>query len=184
MYWSVQLSKLSPRERKAKEILLIDAYLDQGGGAAWLGEPRVAELVERAMLHFDGVRYDLHAWVVMPNHVHALFTPKSEHGLSQIMSAWKSYTAKEANKILGRNGHFWQKEYFDRVIRNPHHFDFVKEYIENNPVKAGLCQQAADWKFTSAGRDRPLWKPPSCWYEDVPIAAAESSVLESNCWEI
>jgi REP element-mobilizing transposase RayT len=68
------------------------------------------------------------------------------------MHSLKSYTANEANKTLGREGRFWQKEYFDRYIRNARHFASVMAYIENNPVKARLCEKAEDWPFNSASR--------------------------------
>ena len=86
----------------------------------------------------------------MPNHVHLLCTPVTGHSLEEIMHSLKSYTANEANKILGREGRFWQKEYFDRYIRNARHFAKVVAYIENNPVKARLCKKAEDWPFSSA----------------------------------
>lgn len=113
-------------------------------------KPRIAELVEGAILFFAGTRYVLHAWVVMPNHVHILFNPPDGWSLSDIVASRKSLTSKQANKVLGRTGHFWQEDYFDRFVRNEHHFDRVVEYIERNPVKAGLCHEAADWPFGSA----------------------------------
>jgi REP element-mobilizing transposase RayT len=106
--------------------------------------------VENALLFFDGERYRMHAWVVMPNHVHALFTPLNGLGLAEILRSWKSFTSKEANKLLGQTGHFWQCEYFDRFIRDAEHFDNVVRYIESNPVKAGLCHSPDDWPFGSA----------------------------------
>ncbi|MBS2000648.1 MAG: transposase [Candidatus Obscuribacterales bacterium] len=158
--WSIEQGRLTPEQRKSQEVFMLDSCLDQGEGAKWLMQPKIADLVQRAMLFFDGERYDLHGWVVMPNHVHALFTPKKADGLAEIVGGWKSYTAKEANKILGRKGPFWQKEYYDRVVRNPRHFDRVKDYIENNPVKAGLCKTPQEWKYTSAGRQTPVWIVP------------------------
>ena len=68
------------------------------------------------------------------------------------MHSIKSYTAHEANKILGRSGQFWQPESFDRYIRNQKHFLSVIRYIENNPVKAGLCLRPEDWAYSSATR--------------------------------
>ena len=68
------------------------------------------------------------------------------------MQGWKSYTAKEANRLLGRTGQFWQEDYFDRVIRNEKHLHSAADYIHYNPVKAGLCQQTADWRWSSYRR--------------------------------
>src|ERR1044072_282082 len=128
----------------------IEFFLDQGYGECYLGDPRVAELVQNSFLFFDGQRYRLTAWVVMPNHAHMLLTPCAGHELSDILHSLKSYTANEANKLLQRSGQFWQTESFDRWVRDANHFVKVIAYIENNPVKARLCKQPEDWPFSSA----------------------------------
>ena len=130
----------------------LNQLLDQGHGAAWLKNPAVAEVVQKSLLFFDGQRYSLHAWVIMPSHVHVFFTPAEGWTLTKILHSWKSFSAREANKVLGRVGEFWQKEYFDRAIRDEKGFNAAIEYIENNPVKAGLCQAAGEWRFSSAFR--------------------------------
>ena len=112
-----------------------------------LSDPRLAEVVEGALLHFDGERYRLHAWVIMPNHVHVLLIPRRDNHVSDIVHSWKSFTSKRANRLLGRNGQFWQEDYLDRYIRDQSHFDATLEYIEQNPVKAGLCRNPQDWPF-------------------------------------
>ena len=94
--------------------------------------------------YFDGVLYNLHAWVVMPNHVHVLVIPLDDHSLSGIAHSWKSYTAKQANKMLERNGKFWHEDYFDRFVRDDDHFEAIVNYIHLNPVKAGLCTNPED----------------------------------------
>src|SRR5205823_3893206 len=102
----------APREMDWREIELrkrIACYEDEGHGACWLGQPRIGELVEQALLHFDGQRYGLLAWCVMPNHVHVLVETKLGFPLPGLLHSWKSYTATEANKILGRRGEFWQR---------------------------------------------------------------------------
>lgn len=129
----------------------VEAYLDQGHGSCYLKKPEIANLVQDALLFHDQTKYRLAAWVIMPNHVHLLCTPASGHNLAEIMHALKSYTSNEANKLLGRKGRFWQKEYFDRYIRNARHYAKVLAYIENNPVKARLCETSLDWPFGSAG---------------------------------
>jgi REP element-mobilizing transposase RayT len=126
--------------------------LDGGRGECHLRHPAVAAVVETALLFFDGQRYHLHAWVVMPNHVHALFTPSAGWSMSHIVGGWKSFTAKEANKLLRRAGQFWQEDYFDRFIRSEEHFADAVGYIENNPVKAGLCAAPEEWPFGSSRR--------------------------------
>jgi REP element-mobilizing transposase RayT len=148
--WQDELLNRPENEREAQLHRLIEAFLDGGFGACHLREPLIAELVESAILHFDGTRYTLHAWVVMPNHIHALFTPRSIWSVSKIISSWKSFTAKEANKLIGRTGQFWQEDYFDRYIRIEHHFERVIEYIDLNPVKAGLCSKSNLWPHGSA----------------------------------
>ena len=127
--------------------------MDRGYGSCYLREDRIAQMVQNALLYFDGERYVLHAWVVLPNHVHVLFTPKAGHEMSEIAHAWKSFTAHEGNKALQRAGEFWQREPFDRYIRDEKHFTNAVAYIENNPVKAGLCQTPEDWRWGSAYRN-------------------------------
>jgi len=70
--------------------------------------------------------------------------------MSKIVHSWKSFTAHECNKLLGRTGKFWEREPFDRYIRNQRHFWTAMAYIENNPVKAGLCKYPEDWWWSSA----------------------------------
>jgi REP element-mobilizing transposase RayT/Fe-S-cluster containining protein len=152
--WADELASQPEGGREAELRKRIENYLDAGHGACHLRDPRIGELVEGALLHFDGVRYHLHAWVVMPNHVHVLFTPTEGHRLSDILASWKSYAANQANKILGGSGQFWQEDYFDRFIRDAEHFANAVDYIENNPVKAGLCRTPAEWPHGSA-RHRP-----------------------------
>lgn len=98
----------------------------------------------------DGQKYDLVSWVIMPNHVHILLIPLKGVHLPEILHSIKSFTAQAANKILDRMGAFWQRESFDRYIRNQTHFDAVIRYIEENPVKAGLCKCSSEWRYSSA----------------------------------
>jgi REP element-mobilizing transposase RayT len=93
-----------------------------------LRKREIAELAQDSLLHFDGERYKLVSWTVMPNHLHLLLKPLAGNELSQIMHSLKSYTANEANKILGRKGKFWQEDYYDRYIRNYEHFENTVEY--------------------------------------------------------
>jgi REP element-mobilizing transposase RayT len=150
--WVDQLELMSSEMAKIERCRRIEAYLDKGKGVTWLSEPAIAEIVEGALLCFDGQRYHLHARVIMPNHVHVLLTPDIQHGVSQILKSWKSFTAKKANSLLQRRGAFWQEDYFDRLIRDQKHFETTITYIENNPVMAGLCQSPTDWPYSSAGK--------------------------------
>jgi REP element-mobilizing transposase RayT len=114
-----------------------------------LRRPEIAALVQENLLHLDGTRYRLLAWVVMPNHVHALIEIR-QTPLAEILHGWKSFTGKAANRLLNRSGDFWRNEYFDRFIRDEEHFRKAMRYIESNPVKAGLVKSAEEWIFGSA----------------------------------
>jgi REP element-mobilizing transposase RayT len=133
----------------------IEKYLDSGVGECWLNNPDVAKMVVNAMNHFNGLRYFLHAWCVMPNHSHVVFTPTVENSeshqerpLAPIMHSWKSFTASEANRILRRAGQFWQEEYYDHLIRDEEEFLHFINYTLQNPVKAGLCRHWTEWKWS------------------------------------
>ena len=109
----------------------INKYEDAGYGQCFLKDERIAKLVENALLHFDGERYRLLCWCIMPNHVHVLIEMMPEYSLTSILHSWRTFTAREANEILGRTGEFWQKEYFDRYIRNAQHYRDTIDYIDN-----------------------------------------------------
>jgi len=130
----------------------LSAALDAGHGECLLRDPALAEIVESALLHGLGVRYELFAWVIMPNHVHVLFAPIAGNRLADIVHAWKSWTAKAINRHRGVSGPVWQREYFDRFIRDEEHFAAALAYVEDNPAKAGLESEPADWRFGSACR--------------------------------
>jgi len=125
----------------------IEKYLDSGKGACYLRDERIARLVQDALKCFDGERYRLIAWCIMPNHVHVLIQMMDEP-LIRVVKSWKSYTAHEANKILGRSGPFWMPDYFDRYIRNEEHFQATVTYILQNPVKAGLVDAPEKWPWS------------------------------------
>jgi REP element-mobilizing transposase RayT len=129
----------------------VEAFLDAGAGACWLRRPEIADLVAGALNFFDGERYDLHAWTVMLNHVHVVVWPRPGHTLSSIEHSWKSFTANQANKMLGRIGsHFWQKEAYDHLIQNDEEQCQLCAYVADNPVKAGLCARPEEWSWSSA----------------------------------
>jgi putative DNA methylase len=151
--WEGELANLPEAEAFAKRRVRIESALDSGHGGAALQDPVIGELVENALLFFDAERYRLHAWVIMPNHVHVLITPLG-HSLSSITHSWKSFSAKKANALLGRTGAFWAKEYFDRAIRDEAHFANAIAYFAMNPVKARLCKEPQDWRFSSEWKGR------------------------------
>jgi len=142
---------LLPKDKKDVQLRpRIEEYLDAGHGECWLKLPVISKLVEGALLYFDGDRYRLLAWCIMPNHVHTLVETRGGFPFGEVVHSWKSFTSHGANKILGRNGEFWQRDYFDRFIRNAEHYEKVVAYIEENPVKAGLAKIKTDWAWSSA----------------------------------
>ena len=128
----------------------MEAYLDAGHGACWLHQPAIARLVADALGHFDGQRYRLHAWCVMPNHVHLIVEPLSGHELPGLLHSWKSFTAKAANRLLGRTGEFWQEEYYDHLIRDAEDYAHALRYLLENPAQAGLNNWPWVWSAQAA----------------------------------
>ena len=116
----------------------VEAYLDAGHGACRLRDPSIAKLVVEALRHFDGERYRLHAWCLMPNHVHLICEPILPHALPEILQSWKSFTAKAANRLLKLAGAFWQAEYYDHLIRDEADYAHAVQYLRENPAKACL----------------------------------------------
>jgi REP element-mobilizing transposase RayT len=131
-------------------VHVLDQQLDSGFGACWLKRPEIASLVQDALLHFDGERYRLIAWCLMPNHVHVVIEIVDGQSLTDIVRSWKSFTARKSNSQLGRSGAFWHPDYFDRYMRNESHLAQTVEYIELNPVKARLVKDADEWLWSSA----------------------------------
>lgn len=111
-----------------------ERWLDAGEGACVLRQLEAAEIVAHALRE----RAEQHAFIVMPNHVHALFSTKPDEGLGRLLQPWKGASAREINQLFARTGTLWQKDYFDRLIRNDEHFWNCAKYIRNNPVKARL----------------------------------------------
>lgn len=134
-------------------------------GSVWLKDPRIAKIVSDSLHELDRKKYDLHTFSIMSNHVHVQLTPfldassivrkdgskapfeSSLPTLSAIMQSLKGYTAREANKLLGRQGRFWQPESYDHKVRNQQEFARIERYILNNPVKAGLVQTWQEWPW-------------------------------------
>ena len=121
----------------------IEVYLDASHGDCWLRQPAIARLVADALRHFEGQRYRLHAWCIMPNHVHLMVEPMPGHALPSLLHSWKSFTAKAANRHLGSTGDFWQTEYYDHLIRDEGDYAHALRYLLENPEIAGL----RDWPW-------------------------------------
>jgi putative transposase len=143
--WELLARIEDQRERRTK----LEAYLDRGYGECVLKRPEAAKAMEDVLLRFDGERYRLLAWVVMPNHVHVLVELWTIP-LGALCKAWKGASANAINRCLGRSGELWQADYWDRRIRDEDHFRKALHYVESNPVKAGLTQTAAEWAYGSA----------------------------------
>jgi putative transposase len=150
--WIEKISASDPRQIALWKK--IDKYEDTGYGACWLRDDRIAAMVQSALLYFDGERYRILAWCIMPNHIHVIVEIFKNHRMEDILHSWKSYTAHEANKILHHTGQFWFREYFDREIRNAEHLENAVGYVENNPVKAGIAKTKEEWKWSSVGDHR------------------------------
>ena len=112
----------------------IQKWLDQEHGSCVLVDSANSQIVEDALWHFAGERYDLYAYVVMPNHVHVLFQPIGGNTISGILESWKRFTARKINERTGKGGSLWQKESFDTLVRSERHFQTIIGYIKRNDV--------------------------------------------------
>jgi REP element-mobilizing transposase RayT len=162
-----------PEEKQNAELRKrVEAWIDAGHGSCVLREPAIAQMAQQSLLFFDGQRYRLLAWVVMPNHVHVLFHPIDLWTVAKIVASWKKFTASRicdfrkssafrstylsvANQEIGVPGNatskpVWHREYWDRYIRNERHHQETVNYIHRNPVKAGLVAQPEHWPWSSA----------------------------------
>lgn len=167
-----QVDSIPESERALARRQRIQELLDSGLGRCLLREAACAEIVEDSLLFGDGARYRLIAWVVMPNHVHVMIEQLPGWPLAKVVQSWKRHTSREIHRMgyvlgapsctrqIGKEadrksaipGHtpLWQRDYWDRFMRNDRHFLTAKHYIENNPVEAGLCTAAEEWGWGSA----------------------------------
>jgi REP element-mobilizing transposase RayT len=131
----------------------MDRLLDEARtGALYLRQPAIADVIVDAVHYNSDIlcHYALHAFVVMPNHVHMLATPTVE--LPKLTRSLKGITAKRANAMLSLTGQpFWQAESYDHLVRNEQEFQRIRGYIEENPVRAGLVTDATEYRWSSAG---------------------------------
>jgi putative transposase len=128
----------------------IEVLLDRNIGSCVLRNPICAQVVEQALLAQDGIAYRLLAWTIMPNHVHVLIATTPGQSLTEVVRQWKGGTARTVNQLLGQSGRLWQREYWDRFIRDEGHFRWAVDYIEGNPVQAGLALSPEAWRWSSA----------------------------------
>jgi putative transposase len=135
---------------KPDRFLRLEKLIDQGRGSCLLRSAQNATAVQDAMNYFDGKRYRLIAWVIMPNHVLAMIEQVGGFQLGDVVHSWKSYSAHVINKREGKTGSIWAADYYDRYIRSAEHYANARFYIENNPVKAKLVAEARSWPYSSA----------------------------------
>jgi REP element-mobilizing transposase RayT len=150
--WKMELAREGMESEKREQRLReqVARFEDAGHGSCMLNRPEFAEIVQTAFLHFDGDRYHLLEWCVMPNHVHVLVHCGFGTTLGVIVRSWKTFTARKIHGRLGTSGSLWAVDYHDRYIRDLDHLANARAYIRNNPVKAGLCERPEDWLWGSA----------------------------------
>ena len=147
----------------AKRGKSIEAHMDLGRGSCILRQPDNARIVQDVLQHFDGERYRLLAWVVMPNHVHVVMEQMTGHRLGDVVRSWKNYSARRINARERKAGILWAPDYFDRFVRNEEHLQNAIRYVEANPVNAGLAREPGGWPYSSfAMRESLSAAPPPC----------------------
>ena len=109
--------------------------LDTGHGSCLLVNPNYSAIVETALLYFDGARYQLGDYVVMPNHVHALLVPTGNRDMGEIVGSWKKFTARRINAMEAKSGALWQHESFDHLVRSGTAMEKFRRYIQENPLR-------------------------------------------------
>ncbi len=151
------LEELEDLRRRGEHVARIERaeyYFDQGHGSCILREPSCAMIVQEALIFLHDKRFELIAWVIIPNHVHFLARFGEGQSLSKGMHSLKSYTSNELGKLHPEVRPIWQQESFDRYIRGEEHYQWVVNYIHNNPVIANYCESSDDFPWSSAYRER------------------------------
>ena len=136
------------KEYKIRFPKRIDAWLDRGYGECVLRQPECAQILFDVLLHFDGDRYNMASFVIMPNHMHTLFQLRGNNDLEDVLGSWKGYSARQINGYLARKGPLWQAESWDRLLRGVGDLVRCFSYIERNPVVAGLAQ--SEYRYYAA----------------------------------
>jgi primosomal protein N' len=153
----------------------MEQWLDQGHGACALRRPEIGRLVEEALRHFDGDRYQLGEFVIMPNHVHVLVRPAEDNDLEAILHSWKSFTAKQANNLIKSSGEFWREEYFDHLVRRATQYEKFCAYIRENPQKARLPAGTYRQGSGSFNLDAALQKESQIFRQDAGSTLGRSA---------
>jgi putative transposase len=153
LHGSLPPGRTFPKESMSsgKAFVCMDRLLENHRSSPmYLQAPNIAQCVVDAIQQGGSSSYILHAWVVMPNHVHLLITPRSD--VPRLLQKLKGSTARQANQLMGRTGPFWQEESYDHLVRNSKEFGRIESYIVRNPVQAGLVQSAEEYPWSSASR--------------------------------
>ena len=140
-HWSAIVPTLSEKDRADFQKTFNrcrEEFLDSCHGRCLLRRPELAKIVAESLLHFDGQRYRMGDFVVMPNHVHLLAVFPTADAMKDQCDSWLHYTAFRINRAIGEKGKFWQQEPFDHLVRSPEQYDYLRRYIADNPHKAGL----------------------------------------------
>ena len=140
-HWSTVLPALSDKDHQGFQTQFNrtrEAFLDTCQGKCLLKQPETAEIVAKALSYFDAERYRLGDFIIMPNHVHLLAAFPTPEQMRAQCASWLRFSAREINKQTGEQGHFWQQEPFDHLVRSASQYDYLRQYIADNPTKAGL----------------------------------------------
>jgi REP element-mobilizing transposase RayT len=107
-------------------------WLDAGYGSCVLAQPKICQLMQDVLSFFNGRRYLLGKYIVMPNHIHVLVKPLPNFELDRILHSWKSFSANQINKMSGSRGRVWHPESFDHIVRSAAHLEHIERYMGDN----------------------------------------------------
>jgi putative transposase len=140
-HWSLVIQELSEVDRAEFRKTFNrcrETFLDSCHGRCLLKRPGLSKIVADSLQHFDGERYRMGDFIVMPNHVHLLAVFRSAEAMKEQCDSWLHYTAYRINQAIGEKGKFWQRAPFDHLVRSPAQYEYLRHYIADNPHKAGL----------------------------------------------
>ena len=150
------------REFKRFSNRIVHRSLDECYGECILRNHELAKIVADNIRHFDGERYDLDSFIVMPNHVHVLGQFRVGYDLSLVSQSWMRFSARQINAFLGSEGAIWQPDPFDHIVRSSEQFSYLQSYIKNNPLEAKLsCSEYLYWvrdQSDQSGRNCPQFR--------------------------
>lgn len=131
-------------------FLTMENYLDAGLGECRLADSRAAGVLVAELRALTEWQINVAHYSIMPNHWHALIEPGLDctHALGEIMRRVKGRTARAINNLFGATGTFWQREWFDRWMRNDAERERCVRYIQNNPIKAGISREVGEHPWT------------------------------------